>query len=202
MGYATTSPLLKEMLAAGMARFSADGNSIIKPDGTTWGSKVAKPTISPEGGESGPAILVTLATDTAEAKIYYTINGDPPTSASTLYSVPFSKTVTGTVKAIAIKAGSVDSDVASAAFVINGAVATPTFSPVAGAVADNTPVTISTVTAGASIFYTTNGDTPTAASTPYTGPVIVTDAMTIKAIATKPLFSNSAVGQAAYTIAP
>ncbi len=202
MTYSTSSPLLKEMLAAGMARFNADNTAIIKPDGSVWGSKVANPTISPDGEEAALAIEVTLDCATDDALIYYTINGDPPTAASTLYAGPFDIEATATLKVIAIKAGSINSDVVEADFVVNGAVATPTFNPAAGAVADDTPVTISTVTSGASIFYTTNGDAPTSASTPYTVPVVVTDAMTIKAIATKPLFTNSAVGQAAYTIAP
>ncbi len=202
MTYSTSSPFLKEMLAAGMARFNADNTAIIRPDGTVWGTKVANPTISPDGAEQALAVEVTLDCATEGALIYYTLDGDPPSAEGTLYTVPFDVEATATLKVIAIKAGSINSDAVEADFVINGTVATPTFDPVAGEVAADTEVEIACATAGASIFYTTNGDAPTSASTPYTVPVVVDEAMTIKAIATKPLFTNSAVGQAAYTIAP
>lgn len=81
--------------------------------------------------------------------------------------------------------------------------ATPTFDPVAGEVAANSQVEISTTTPGAKIYYT-KGDNPadpTAQSTLYEGPITITEATTIKAIAIKEGFSNSAVATAAYTIA-
>jgi hypothetical protein len=77
-------------------------------------------------------------------------------------------------------------------------VATPTFTPGAGAY--SVPVAIATATAGATIYYTINGDTPTTASTLYTGPVTLAASATIKAIAVKNGYTNSAVGSAAYTI--
>ncbi len=202
MTYSTSSPMLKELLAAGMARFSADNLSIIKPDGTVWGSKVANPTISPDGIEQPGPVEVTLAVATELADIYFTTDNSEPTADSPQYDEPFELVSTTQVRAIAIKAGFIDSDVVSAQFIINGTVATPTFDPVAGAVPADTEVAIECATEGASIFYTTNGDAPTSASTPYTVPVVVDEAMTIKAIAIKDLFTNSAVGQAAYTIAP
>jgi Malectin domain/Chitobiase/beta-hexosaminidase C-terminal domain len=79
-------------------------------------------------------------------------------------------------------------------------VATPTFSPVAGAYTSIQSVTISDSTAGSSIFYTTNGTAPTTASTPYSGPISVGVTETIQAIATASGSTQSAVGSAAYTI--
>ena len=49
-------------------------------------------------------------------KIYYTTNGDEPTTASTLYNAPFAITATTTVKAIAVNATSSVSDVAEKTF--------------------------------------------------------------------------------------
>ena len=59
----------------------------------------------------------TTVTITAEdgAAIYYTLNGDTPSSGSTLYEAPFELTESATVKAIAIK-GDIVSSVASKSF--------------------------------------------------------------------------------------
>lgn len=79
-------------------------------------------------------------------------------------------------------------------------VATPTFSPEAGEVNAGTEVTISTATPGATIYYTTNGDTPTTSSNVYSSPIVITASATIKAIAVKENYKNSAVASARYTI--
>ncbi len=79
-------------------------------------------------------------------------------------------------------------------------VATPTFSPAAGTYTAVQSVTISCETSGASIYYTTNGDVPTSASTLYTSAISVGESMTIKAIAVKDGMDDSNVASAAYTI--
>ncbi len=78
--------------------------------------------------------------------------------------------------------------------------ATPSFSPPAGTYSSPQMVTISDATAGATIYYTTDGSTPTTASTVFTGPIAVSSTETIKAIAAASGFSNSAVATATYTI--
>ena len=78
--------------------------------------------------------------------------------------------------------------------------ATPTFSPAAGAVTEGTEVTISSTTEGATIYYTTDGSTPTTSSTQGTS-VTINEACTLKAIAVKKDMDNSAVATAEYTIA-
>lgn len=78
-------------------------------------------------------------------------------------------------------------------------VATPTFSPAAGEVASGTAITISTTTSGATIYYTTDGSTPTTSSTQGNS-VTITAATTIKAIAVKDGMANSEVATAQYTI--
>jgi hypothetical protein len=61
-------------------------------------------------------------------------------------------------------------------------------------------VTIASATPGASLYYTTDGTTPTTSSTPYTAPINVASSQTIKAIATAVNYTNSSVASAAYTI--
>jgi transcriptional regulator CtsR/regulation of enolase protein 1 (concanavalin A-like superfamily) len=78
--------------------------------------------------------------------------------------------------------------------------ATPTFSPVGGTYSATQSVTISDTSSGVSIYYTTNGSTPTTASTLYTGPISVSTTTTIKAVAAGSGWTTSAVGSATYTV--
>jgi murein DD-endopeptidase MepM/ murein hydrolase activator NlpD len=79
-------------------------------------------------------------------------------------------------------------------------VAMPTFSPAAGTYSSPQTVTISDATTGATIFYTTDGSTPTTSSTQYTGPITVNSTTSIEAIATASGMTNSQVASATYTI--
>ena len=78
--------------------------------------------------------------------------------------------------------------------------ATPTFSPTAGTYTAAQSVTISDTTPNATIYYTTNGTTPTENSAVYTAPVAVAASETIEAIATASGYATSDVASAAYTI--
>lgn len=81
-------------------------------------STVAKPSISPNGGTIYGATEVTLSTTTSGAEIRYTLNGNDPTSSSTLYSSKFTIDQTTTVKAKAFLSGKDPSTVASATFTL------------------------------------------------------------------------------------
>jgi hypothetical protein len=79
--------------------------------------------------------------------------------------------------------------------------AAPVFSPPAGAYSTAQSVTLSSATAGAAIYYTTDGTTPTTGSNVYSGPMTVGDGTTtIKAIAVAGGLSPSAVATAAYIV--
>lgn len=77
---------------------------------------------------------------------------------------------------------------------------TPVFSLGSGTYSTAQTIAITDATPGAQIYYTTNGTTPTAGSTLYTGQVSVSSTETLEAIAVAGGYSNSAVAIAIYTI--
>ena len=77
--------------------------------------------------------------------------------------------------------------------------ATPVISPAGQSFTTSISVTITDSTPNAAIFYTTDGTTPTSASTAYTGPITVTDTETIMAIATATGFVSSQPASQTYT---
>ena len=79
---------------------------------------VDAPTISPESGDFLSSLQVSISHPDAD-HIYYTTNGDEPTTSSTEYSGSFTINQTTTVKAIAEKDG-VTSTVASATYTKTG----------------------------------------------------------------------------------
>ena len=83
---------------------------------------------------------------------------------------------------------------------ISGTAATPTFSLAAGTYAGSQSVTISDTTPNATIYYTTDGTTPTTASTAYSGAITVSQSETLQAIAVATGYLTSTVASAAYTI--
>ena len=77
---------------------------------------VAAPTFSPTGGTYYEAQEVTISA-VEGADVYYTTNGEDPTTSSTKYSAPFEVATTTTVKAIAVL-NDVESSVASVTYTI------------------------------------------------------------------------------------
>ena len=163
-------------------------------------STVATPTFSPVAGTYNDAQNVTISTTTTDATIYYTIDGTDPTTTSSVYSAAIPVTENTTIKAYAVKDGLTDSEIATAEYVINYKVATPTFTPAAGTYNDTQNVTISTTTKDATIYYTTDGTDPTVESSVYSDAIPVSETTTIKAIATKDGYTSSDIATAAYTI--
>ena len=178
-------------------------------------SRVKQPVISPESGtyyRSGTQeITMTSATD--GASIYYTLTTDgstpaDPTSSSTLYSaaIPFSTFTAGQtvkIKAIAIKGGMSDSRITSVEYVIyEGKCQRPTFTPGSGTYLSTQNVVINS-TAGATIYYTTDGTDPSSSGTRlvYSSAIEVTlGETTLKAYAEKAGYIPSDVVTALYTV--
>lgn len=86
--------------------------------------KVATPTFTPGAGNYTAGQRTTVATATAGATIHYTITGaTPATTDRTIASSPPIVLGNYTLKAMAVKTGCSNSDVATAAFTISGNVA-------------------------------------------------------------------------------
>jgi uncharacterized repeat protein (TIGR03803 family) len=86
------------------------------------------------------------------------------------------------------------------AFIVQSKAGEPSFAPRPGSYARAQNVVISDTAAGAVIYYTTDGTTPTTSSAQYAGPIPVAASETLKAVAIAPGLALSAVKSGAYTI--
>jgi glucosylceramidase len=199
----------KKVVAIGLAAVWIAGCGGGSGGGTTQtppAQQAATPTFSPVGGTYTSAQSVSLSTTTTGASIYYTTDGTTPTNTSNLYSStkPIAVASTTTINAIAADSPAfLNSNVATATYTINLPVAaTPTFSLAPGTYGSAETVNLSDATTGASIYYTTDGSTPTTGSKLYSGssPITFSSTTTINAIAVAAGYTNSAVATATYTL--
>ncbi len=164
--------------------------------------KAATPTFSPGAGTYTAAQSVAISTSTSGATIRYTTDGSTPSETNgTIYSgTKVAINVTTTLKAIAYKVGNADSSVASGTYTINLPPSTPSFSPGGGTF--TTAQSVSITSSGAtSIYYTTNGTTPTTSSTLYSGSISISNNTNLQAISVNSA-GQSPVASANYTILP
>ncbi len=78
----------------------------------------ATPLITPATGTYPGTQTVTITDSTAGSTIYYTLNGNPPTTASTAYTGTFTVATTTTVNAIAVASGFATSATATSVITI------------------------------------------------------------------------------------
>ncbi|MFZ4617034.1 MAG: chitobiase/beta-hexosaminidase C-terminal domain-containing protein, partial [Rectinemataceae bacterium] len=168
----------------------------------------ATPSFSPVGGTKTSDQSVSLGCMTANATIYYTTNGDIPTTTSTQY-MGTALSVAGhgmvkTIKAVANAAGYVTSVVGSETYIISyPSAATPSFSPAGGSYDSTQLVTITCTTNGATIYSTTDGSDPASSATRLSGAsprgsITATLGTKLRAVATALGYSQSAEGTATY----
>ena len=97
-------------------------------DGGSTVETVATPTFSPVEGTYTSAQNVEINCATSGATIYYTTNGNDPTTNSSVYSSAIPVSTTTTIKALAVMEGMNNSAIASATYTIfTPATVTPTY---------------------------------------------------------------------------
>jgi hypothetical protein len=141
-------------------------------------------------GAYGKSQSVTITDATAGAVITYSVGIGSVVNTYT-YTGPFTVSSTEYIAYDAIAPGYTRSAALEGIYTI-GTVPTPQFSPAAGTYSTAQAVNIYDITPGATIYYTTDGTTPTTASAVYTVPIIVTANQTIRAFAAVSGLTSSA----------
>ena len=166
----------------------------------------ARPYFNLAGGTYHTPQSLTLTDATPGAAIYYTYttNGTVPTTSSTLYTGPITINTTGVVEAIATASLYAPSAVSSKAYVYSvlPPAASPYFDLAGGTYHTPQTLTLTDTTPGAAIFYTTNGTTPTAASTLYTVPLTIASTEIVEAVAIATGYSLSPPAAKSYSYVP
>ena len=203
-------PTLQDTYIVTMNNTTGGGTTLatVKVDrGSTFVSSVV---IS--SGSIAPTITFTIPSKTfGDAAFTLSPTSDSPgaftfTSSNTSVATISGSIVTiiangtSTITATQASSGDYSSATATATLTVGvaGTVAAPAFSTAAGAIAFPTTITLSSTTAGATIYYTIDGSTPTTGSTQGTS-VVVNSAQTIKAFAVKTGWADSSISSAAYT---
>ncbi|HSQ75428.1 MAG TPA: chitobiase/beta-hexosaminidase C-terminal domain-containing protein, partial [Bacteroidota bacterium] len=165
--------------------------------------------LSPSGTYPSPLEVRLVhggSSTNANTLITYTLDGSEPTPHS-FASVPGSDFIflrdSKMVRARAFREGRVPSPIVEANYVLTTTtlqVADPVITPESGNYIDSVVATISTVTADASIRFTTDGSEPTSSSTLYTGPLTFKDYTALQARAFRPGYVSSQRVSAVYFV--
>ena len=106
--------ILPALLMFGALLHGCGGSTGGNNGGNVGADATAAPAVTTKTAQNG-AVIVSLASTTAGASIYYTVNGSTPSASSQQYQAPFLVASNLTLKAVAI-AGGTSSTVTSQAF--------------------------------------------------------------------------------------
>ncbi len=158
---------------------------------------------SPAPGTYTAGQTITISEPIPGAAIYYVASGTVNTNGYVPYTGPIQLTVGGSESIIAYATETGYQEVGDVyeTYIINLPIApAPQFSLAAGYYAGTQTVTITDAVAGASIYYTTNGQPPTLSSTLYSGPITVSSSETLTAAVITAGYNPSPVTTAQYII--
>ena len=197
-GSTTPLPLNEDLtLRSNSLNQSADQQSL-PLSSTEIAPNTAVPVITPAGNIYTTPQTVTLTDSTPGATIYYTVNGNYPTTSSSVYTGPFTVSQAENVFAIAAAPGYLPGSAAQADYFLEPA--QPGFNPHGGTYPSPIKVTLFDSTPGAIIHYTLDGSYPTYQSPIYTAPIPISKSTTIWAIAGKDGWYFCAPSRGIYTI--
>jgi PKD repeat protein len=161
---------------------------------------------TPDSGIFNTTKTVTLeATDNVDTNpvIYYTTDGTAPTTGSSVYTGPITMGTTTTLRFFAVD------DVGNPSIVQTKTYTIDTVAPEVNADLDNGTFEIvksvnltatDNLDTNPTIYYTTDGTTPTTSSTKYTGPITVDKAMKLRFFAVDDAGNTSPVGSRTYDV--
>jgi hypothetical protein len=173
--------------------------------------QAAKPVPSVAPGRYNEKQTVDLSSGTDDSEIYYTTDGSEPTKSSDKYDKSIELASDTTIKAIAVKDGFIDSDIAEYRYFIH----TPPTESAEEVTAETEKddeteldfITLSTETEDAQIYYTIDGKDPSPENgILYTGKIALAGLgdsgrkVTINAVACRKDLLNSSVTNFDYTI--
>lgn len=154
-------------------------------------------TASPAGNTFGGPVTVSLSSSESNTTIYYTTDGSTPTTSSPTYSTPIRFTQTTTLKYFGVDSSNLKSAVQTQNYTITTFQLTA--APAGGTYSGPQSVSLSMNVPG-TIYYTTDGSTPTTASSSYAGPIKVSSSETLKFMGVDQAGNSSAVQTQVYTI--
>ena len=167
------------------------------------------------GSSVSNAVTATLSSGSSQA-VSFTASGLPsgatgsfssascsPTCSSTLTISTSGSTPTGNFPITVTSSGGGVTQTTAFTLTVSSTVvstvATPTITPNGGSFLSSVSVSIATATSGASIYYTTDGTSPTQSSTLYNGAITLTSSAVVKAKAFKSGYNPSAEASASFT---
>jgi uncharacterized membrane protein YgcG len=201
----THSFLAEAMDAAGNTSTPLAGTFVI--DSTAPVSTIGLPPTTTKGLYSGAVTATISAADETAgsglASLQYTLDGGAPKTIASGDTVQVAADGNHTLIASATdKAGNVSAPV-SQTFSIDTRAPTLTATPAGGRYTDAQNVVLSADDPSAvSIYYTLDGTTPSASSTVYTGPIAISQSVTLLSVGIDAAGNKSTVRADAFTIAP
>jgi hypothetical protein len=187
-----------------IATASGFANSALSAQSFTV-QRVVVPVLTPSGGAILTTQLVSITDGTSGAAIYYTTDGttpSPATGTTQQYLAPFTLSAPATVKAIATESGFQTSALGSATYTFQKA-SPPVVTPKNGTIATTQTINLTDTTAGAAIYYTTDGTVPVpgqGTTQQFSSPFTLSASGPVKAIAISTGYLNSALTTTSFTL--